>query len=182
VDPIAILRGAPNHEVAEAFVEYALSMEGQLLWNFQVGAPGGPERFALRRLPVRRDFYTNQEWLGLRSDPEVQPFAEEDQLIYHPAWTGGIFREMAFIIRVMCLDTHPDLVRAWRAVIAAGKPPEAMAALQDVSAVDYEATLGRVKQALTSKNKVDEIRLANELGASFRAQYRRAAELARAGR
>lgn len=182
VDPIAILRGAPNQEVAEAFVEYALSMEGQWLWNFQVGTPGGPERFALRRLPVRRDFYTNQEWLGLRSDPEVQPFAEEDQLIYHPAWTGGIFREMAFIIRVMCLDTHPDLVRAWRAVIAAGKPPEAMAALQDVSAVDYEATLGRVKQALTSKNKVDEIRLANELGANFRAQYRRAAELARAGR
>jgi len=182
VDPLSLLRGAPNHEVAEAFVEYALSMEGQLLWNFQVGAPGGPERFALRRLPVRRDFYTNQEWLSLRSDPEVQPFAEEDQLIYHPAWTGGIFREMAFIIRVMCLDTHPDLVRAWRAVIAAGKPPEAMAALQDVSAVDYEATLGRVKQALTSKNKVDEIRLANELGASFRAQYRRAAELARAGR
>lgn len=182
VDPIAILRGAPNREVAEAFVEYALSMEGQLLWNFKVGAPGGPERFALRRLPVRRDFYTNEEWKELRSDPEVQPFDEEDQLIYHPAWTGGIFREMAFIIRVMCLDTHPELVRAWRAVIAAGRPPEAMAALQNVEAVGYEAAFGRVKQALTSKNKVDEIRLANELGAAFRAQYRRAEELARAGR
>ncbi len=182
VDPIALLRGAPNREVAEAFIEFTLSMEGQKLWNFKVGTPGGPERFALRRLPVRRDFYEQPDWLAYRSDPDERPFSGEDQLIYHPAWTGGVFREMAFIIRVMCLDTHPDLVRAWRAVIAAGCPPEAMAALGDMSQVGYDEVLGRVKRALTSKNKVDEIRLANELGAAFRAQYRRAEELAKAGR
>lgn len=182
VDPIGILRGAPNHEVAELFLEYTLSMEGQLLWNFKVGTPGGPERFALRRMPVRRDFYTRPEWREHRSDPDEQPFEGTDQLIYQPAWTGGVFRELAFITRVMCLDTHPELVRAWRAVIAAGQPPEAMAVLNDMSSVTYEQVLGRVKQALTSKSKVDEIRLANELGASFRAQYRRAEELARAGR
>lgn len=182
VDPIGLLRGAPNHELAELFVEYTLSMEGQKLWNFKVGTPGGPERFALRRMPVRRDFYTRPEWRELRSDPDEQPFEGTDQLIYQPTWTGGIFRELAFITRVMCLDTHPELVRAWRAVIAAGQPSEAMAALNDMSSVNYEQVLGRVKQALNSKNKVDEIRLANQLGASFRAQYRRAEELAKAGR
>jgi iron(III) transport system substrate-binding protein len=182
VDPIGILRGARNHELAELFVEYTLSMEGQKLWNFKVGTPGGPERFALRRMPVRRDFYTRPEWRELRSDPDEQPFEGTDQLIYQPAWTGGVFRELAFITRVMCLDTHPELVRAWRTVIAAGQPPEAMAVLNDMSSVNYEQVFGRVKQALTSKNKVDEIRLANELGASFRAQYRRAEELAKAGR
>ena len=40
---------------------------------------------------------------------------------------------------------------------------------------------GRIVPALSSKNKVDEIRLANELAGQFRAQYLKAAELARSG-
>lgn len=182
VDPIGIMRGAPHRAVAEAFIEFALSMEGQQLWNFKTGTPAGPERFALRRLPVRRDFYTQVEWKPLRSDPEVDPFNEPEQLIYRPEWTSGVFREMAFIMRVMCIDTHTELQAAWRAVIAAGQPPAALAALQDLSAVDYEQTRGAIKQALASKNKVDEVRLARELGNRFRAQYRRAQELAEAAR
>ncbi|OYU98862.1 MAG: iron ABC transporter substrate-binding protein, partial [Verrucomicrobiales bacterium VVV1] len=82
VDPVALLRGAKNKEVAIAFIEYVLSMDGQKLWNFQTGAPGGPERFALRRLPVRRDFYAREDWSKLRSDPEAQPFEQKEQLIY----------------------------------------------------------------------------------------------------
>jgi hypothetical protein len=54
-----------------------------------------------------------------------------------------------------------------------------MAVLNDMSAVSYDRVCGPVKNVLNSKNKVDEIRLANELGAVFRAQYRRAEELAR---
>ncbi len=57
VDPVAILRGAPHREVAERFVEFVLSIEGQKLWNFRVGTPGGPVRYALRRLPVRKELY-----------------------------------------------------------------------------------------------------------------------------
>jgi iron(III) transport system substrate-binding protein len=50
VDPVALLRGAPNKKVAVAFIEFSLSMEGQKLWNLKPGAPGGPAYFALRRL------------------------------------------------------------------------------------------------------------------------------------
>jgi len=179
VDPIALLRGAPNRDVAEAFIEYTLSMEGQKLWNFKVGTPEGPRQFSLRRLPIRRDFYARDDWKPLRSDPDAEPYATTAQLVYHPAWTGGIFREMAFIIRVMSLDTHPDLVRAWRAIAAAGSPPEALAVLGDMSAVSYDRVLGPIKQALNAKNKVEEVRLANELGSVFRAQYRKAEAIAR---
>ncbi|HET7535893.1 MAG TPA: extracellular solute-binding protein [Candidatus Didemnitutus sp.] len=179
VDPIALLRGAPHHTVAEAFIEYSLSMEGQKLWNFKVGTPGGPERFALRRLPVRRDYYRHPEWTAHRSDPDALPFDQKDQLIYRPEWTSGIFREMAFVIRVMCLDTHLELADAWQELIRAHMPEPALAALGDISFVSYDDLNGRVKQALNSKNKVDEIRLANELAAQFRQQYRKAAELAR---
>ena len=183
VDPIAILRGAKNRAAAEAFVEYVLSMDGQKLWNLKPGAPGGPERFALRRLPVRRDFYEDEALKALRTDPGDQPFATAEQLVYRTAWTGNLFREMSFVIRVMCLDTHQELSSAWRAIIAAGMPAEALAVMQDLSAVNYEATSGRIRAAVTSKNKAEEIRLAKELGDVFRAQYRRAEELAkRAGR
>jgi len=179
-DPIALMRGAPNRDVGVAFIEYVLSMEGQKLWNFKVGTEGGPNRFALRRLPIRRDFYEQEAYKPLRSDPNENPYAGENPLIYNPTWTSGdTFRAMAFVIRVMCLDTHPELVHAWREIIAAGMPPEALAVLGDLSSVSYDNVQGRIRTALTSKNKVDEIRIANELANGFRRQYERAAEIAR---
>ena len=104
-------------------------------------------------------------------------------MIYRSEWTGGIFREMAFIIRVVCLDTHAELKDAWRAINAA--PPEAraqaLAVLSDLSVVDYDRANKDVKQALGSKNKVDEIKLANQLGAMFRQNYLRAEQIAKDG-
>ena len=182
VDPIGLLRGARNRAVALAFIDWTLSLDAQKLWNFRPGTPGGPAQYNLRRLPVRRDFYAREDWKPWRSDPEVSPFQEENRLIYHSAWTDGLFRELAFIIRVVCQDPHQELVSAWRAIIAAGKPAEAMAVLQDMSAVSYEKAAGEIKTALNSKNKVDEVALAGRLARKFREQYARAAELARAKR
>ena len=180
VDPIALMRGAKNRVVALAFIDWVLSLDAQKLWNFKPGTPGGPEQYNLRRMPVRRDFYAQEDWKKFRSDPGVSPFAEKNQLIYHEEWTGGLFRELSFIIRVMCQDDQPELVAAWRAIIAAGKADQAMAVLQDMSAVDYDKAAGEIKTALGSKNKLEEVALAKRLGKLFREQYRRAAELARA--
>jgi ABC-type Fe3+ transport system substrate-binding protein len=182
VDPIALFRGAEHREVALAFMDYVLSMDGQKLWNFRPGTPGGPQRFALRRLPVRRDFYEQPEFRQWCSDPADNPYGTSEQLIYRPAWTASLFREMSFIIRVMCMDTHKELTDAWRAIIAAGQPADALAVLQDLSAVDRAAASGRVKQALTAKDKTEELRLARDLGDHFRAQYKKAETLARTKR
>lgn len=181
VDPIGMLRGAPHREVAVAFIEYALSLDGQKLWNFEVGAPGGPERFALRRLPVRRDFYTREEWRQWRTDPEESPYAQDDPLIYRPEWTEHLFRELAFVVRVMCLDTHGELRSAWRAIAAApeGRRAEALAALSDLSAVAYARAGDEIKRALSSRDKVDEVRMAKRLGDAFRRNYARAEAIAR---
>ncbi len=181
VDPIGLLRGAPHRSVALLFIEYVLSLEGQKLWNFRPGTPGGPERFALRRLPVRREFYREPDWRTHRSDPDDAPYEQSEPLIYREAWTGRIFREMSFVIRIMCQDTHADLRRAWRAIQAAPEPARgrALAVLQDVSRVEYDRVLQEVRARLASKNKVDEVRLAKELAEWFRANYRRAAAVAR---
>lgn len=181
VDPMALLRGAKNKEVALAFMEYVLSLDGQKLWNFKPGAPGGPRHFALRRIPLRKDFYREAAWRDLRSDPDAAPFDPREQLIYRPAWTSGVFREMAFAIRVMCQDTHGELKDAWRAVIAAPEPAKsrALAVLQDLSAVGYDRANTEIKAALGSKNKVDEVKMANELADTFRRNYARAEAIAR---
>ena len=181
VDPIALLRGAPQREVAELFIEYTLTLEAQKLWNFKPGTPGGPARFALRRLPVRKDFYEHIEWKSLRSDPDASPFADPDPLVYQPAWTGRLFRELAFITRVMGLDTHRELVAAWRAANAAEEPARsrALAKLGDLSAIDYAQVNGVIRQRLNARDKVEEVRLASELGERFRQQYREAEAIAR---
>jgi ABC-type Fe3+ transport system substrate-binding protein len=181
VDPIALLRGAPHRAVAVAFIEFVLSLDGQRLWNFRTGTPGGPRQFALRRLPVRRDFYARADWAQYRSDPEVDPYSQRDILVHHDEWTGRLFGPLIFIVRVMTEDTHPELVSAWRAIIAAPEPARsrALAALQDVSAVDYDQALGRITKGLRSKNLVDAVSLARDLGKTFRENYARAERIAR---
>ena len=180
VDPIALLRGAPHAPVARAFIEYVLSLEGQKLWAFQLGVPGGPTDYALRRLPVRRDFYAQADWQALRTDPQLDPYRPGDRLVYRAAWTGPLLRELAFVIRVMCQDTQGPLTDAWRAILRAPEPARsrALAALQDLSAIDYERAGGPIKRALESRDKADEVRLARDLAARFRAQYAAAAGLA----
>ncbi len=177
VDPIGLLRGAPNRFASLAFIEFVLSPEGQRLWNFRPGTPGGPVRYELRRLPVRRDFYGEADAQAWRSDPEASPY-ETATLIYRPAWTVNVFRELAFVMRAMCLDALPELQTSWGKIIAASRPPDAMAKLQDMSEVDYDTVKTRIKAVLANRDRVAELKLAEELGEHFRKQYADAAALA----
>ena len=181
VDPIGLLRGAPHRAVAEEFIAFVLSLEGQKLWNFQVGTPGGPRKYALRRLPIRKELYA-PEFAGFRSDPKVQPYEEAKLFTYHPKWTAPLFRVMSFIIRVACLDLHKEQTDAWQALVAAKFPREAYRAFTNLDAVNYETARTTLKKALDSKNRIEEVRLAKELSDKFRAQYKEAARLAKEGK
>jgi ABC-type Fe3+ transport system substrate-binding protein len=181
VDPIGLLRGAPHPELAREFIAYVLSLEGQKLWDFKVGAPGGPERYALRRLPIRKELYA-PEFTAFRSDPETFPYEEAKSFTYHDAWTGPLFSVLRFIIRVSCIDAHDEQVAAWQALIAAGFPPEATAAFTDIGEIDYAAAKNVIKPALKGSTPLTEVALSRTLGDHFRAQYRRAAQLAKEGK
>ncbi|HEY5741735.1 MAG TPA: extracellular solute-binding protein [Terrimicrobiaceae bacterium] len=180
-DPIALFRGAPNPTAAKMFIEFVLSLEGQRLWHFKVGVPGGPRKYALRRQPVRKELYL-PEHRAFRSDPEVDPYEEARLFSYDPKWTSPLFKAMSFIIRVMCLDSHHELTRAWKALLNAGFPPQATATFENMDAVNYEAALKTIRPALTASDRIEEVRLARELGERFRAQYRAAEELAKSGK
>ena len=179
VDPVGMLVGAPHPELATAFMTFLLSPEGQRLWNLRPGAPGGPLREALRRFPIRADLYPPSS-SGDR-DPAENPYQEVGGLLYHPSWTQGLFSALRFVIRVSCVEPHQELQAAWEAIIQSGMNPRALAEMQQLSSVDLDQVRQQVVPVLKSRDKVREMTLSREMGAQFRAQYRRAAALAANG-
>lgn len=194
-DPIGRLRGAPHPELAERFVEFLLSPEGQQIWCYRVGEPGGPERYALLRSPVRRDFYPSAD-PGFQAEyerhrehtsrdlgtPTSDAFALASQYVYHERWSGRHFSFLRDFIRAMCLDSGQELHDAWTAICEAGGPeavPEAMAAFEVLprapEPVDWVSSQSVLK-------RLDRQLLLREWTAHFRRQYREAARLAREGR
>ena len=177
-DPIALLRGAPHRDLALAFIDFVLSPEGQKLWDFKVGTAGGPERYALRRLPIRPELYAPQ-FDAFRSDPAERPYQQARSFTYHAGRTSPLLRAIAFIVKVMCVDTQDDLSEAYRTLAVSGFARRAAELFDDVRSVDYEAATGPIRTALGSSNPADEIILANRLGAALRRQFREVAHLAR---
>lgn len=180
VDPIAMFRGAPDPGLATAFMEFVLGDAGQGLWAFKAGAPGGPQRSALRRLAARKDFYT-PEHLRHMSDADEMPYEKAKSFTYHPEWTGSAFSTLRFLIRVICVDAHHEQRAAWREIFGNDMPKRATEVFHNLDAVHYDLALGEINSVVRSRDKVAETRLARDLGGVFRRNYKLAARLARKG-
>ena len=169
-DPIGLLRGAPSPELAHRFIEFVLSPEGQKIWNYRVGAPGGPTRHALRRPPIRRDFYVEANFPHM-TDPTFDPYRAAEGFTYHPEWTGALFAPLRFVIRAACMDPHEEQLTAWEALVAAGLPAEGVAAFEEIGPISYEAVVQQIGPALKNSDKVAQVRLGRELAEEFRKRY-----------
>jgi ABC-type Fe3+ transport system substrate-binding protein len=180
-DPIALLRGAPHPELAKQFIDFVLKLEGQKLWDFRVGTPGGPERFALRRLPIRQEFYRPPLRADM-ADPEADPYRDAQAFEYHEAWTAPLFSAIRFLVRVMCIDSREELVSARKAIGRNPVDSPAFQKLLDVSRVRYDIAMQQIRETLRSADRVKEVRLAEELTTYFRNQYREAEQMARSGK
>lgn len=142
-DPISLLRGAPNRQVAVRFIEFVLSEDGQKLWTYRPGTPGGPLKYALRRIPIRRTFYPSEDpeiqaahelhrqyAADDLADPSINPYALATQFTYRPRWTSAHFGVHRDLIRAMCLNASVELQDAWKAIIERGGPERNRAALE----------------------------------------------------
>ena len=118
-DPFGLLRGAPDRELAEEFIDFVLTPEAQQLWMRKAGTPGGPVRYTLYRQPVRRDLYTPEELAGTCIG-DAQPFALARDFQYRGDWTGRLFTVMRVLIKVMIIDCGPELRAAWKAILEQG--------------------------------------------------------------
>ena len=95
-DPISLINGGPNPELAKHFIRFTLSEEAQALWQFRAGdasnppgpdgRPMGPSQYELRRMPVRRVMY--EKYFDAFIDP-VNPF-EIVSDVENPGWRTGV--------------------------------------------------------------------------------------------
>ncbi len=124
-DPVSLLRGAEHRELAVRFIEFALSEDGQKIWCYKPGTPGGPEKYALRRVPIRRDFFPSDdpaikakhlEYLKYSADnladPQIDPYLIAGNFHYHAGWTGKYFGLLRDFVKVMCIDSSAELQNA----------------------------------------------------------------------
>lgn len=115
-DPISLLRGGPNPELAEKFLRFALTVEGQAIWNFPaVGedAPPdamGPRRSNLRRMPIRRVMY--EQYLERFVD-QVNPYGAATN-----APSRGWRSMLGPMFGAFAIDVHGDMKTAWDAMNA----------------------------------------------------------------
>ncbi len=110
-DPVSILRGAPHAALANEFVLWLLSKEAQRVWNRKRGTEDGPELYELRRQPVRRDLYVEEEMQHWTD--ELEPFAQAREF---PKGMPNFYSAIATISHAMAIDVHDDLTAAWMAI------------------------------------------------------------------
>ena len=193
-DPISLLRGAPHRELAVRFIAFCLGAEGQKLWNYRPGEPGGPRRYALRRLPIRRDFYPGEEpafeararehaarCSDDLADPAVNPFRLARGFDYQSRWTGAHFGIQRDLVRAMCLDSGDELRAAWRRIRERGvaeRQPEAMEWLLKLPQTPVPVTWSGAVTYYAS-DSADRLEYMRRWTAEMRANYRRAQALVR---
>ena len=180
-DPVQMLRGAPHRKVAEAFLDFLLSLKGQELHAFKVGTPNGPLKHALRRPPIRRDLYL-PKYRQFRSDPDYNPYQSGADFTYRPALTAPYYGLLRILIRCIMIDPHPELQRAWKAIVDAGGPekvPEAMAAFNRLP-FPYSA-VAEAKKSL-SQGAAASAAICRKWSETARDNYREAERLAKEGR
>jgi ABC-type Fe3+ transport system substrate-binding protein len=173
VDSVAIFRGAPQMEIAQEFVVFLLSEKGQLLWNKKPGSPGGPKERALRRLPVRRDFYA-AKWMEDFTDADALPYERTGQFVYQPELTSKAFNALRVIFRAMCMDPHEEMKEAWRKLAVEGDGDRSV--FHDVSIVNYERVMNELVPLVKDGDPIELTRTMTDISKQFRENYRKAAE------
>ena len=190
-DPISLLRGAEHREIAERFMAFVLSPEGQRLWCYRVGVPGGPKQSALWCLPIRRDFYPMEQPAAQQvfqqhrtasvfdlADPLINAYQLASNFTYVARWTGRRYGLQRDLIKVMCMDAGDELRTAWAAILAHGGPvaqPEAMKRLQQLPTQPEPLTWA---SAVDMERRCDRRVYLQQWLECFRRNYRMAEEIA----
>ena len=126
-DPIAILKGAPNLPVAEKFLEFVLSEDAQKLWMLRDTDPEGPKwKGGLNRASVLPALYDK---LGERCIVP-NPFAMEGSPFQYDSNKGSTRWDLVNeLFGVLIINSHKDLVNAWKAIQKCKDPAKRDAAI-----------------------------------------------------
>lgn len=171
-DVVTLLTCGKNAALAEDFVRYCLSDDGQSLWSVRGGGrtAGGQ---TLYHFPISRDVYKRHAAkLAVKENPLETDFglkfnidaSEKQAAILEP------------LVAAACGDNHVLLQQAWDAIVAKGLPAPAVAELtappfDEAQAMDlgqkYRAATGDAAKAMQT-----------EWSKLFAAKFKKALELA----
>jgi ABC-type Fe3+ transport system substrate-binding protein len=111
-DAIAILKNAPHLALAQQFLDFVLSRDGQLLWMQPRGAPGGAVKYQINRMSVIPALYEE-----LHDSPiTTNPFTLRSDFPYSGALSARRRAILPALLAAWMIDTHDWLARAWKAV------------------------------------------------------------------
>jgi ABC-type Fe3+ transport system substrate-binding protein len=110
-DAIGILKGAPNPEVARAFIRFVMSEEGQQLWLLVEKAPGGPQRFQLNRFSVLPSLYALS---AQHTAVKLNPFSWRSDFSFDPKLSAERWSIVNDLIGALVIDQKHLLTRAWK--------------------------------------------------------------------
>jgi len=161
-DPISILRGAPNLEIAKRFVEFTLTDDAQALWQFHTvnhpkavaypkdadGLTLGPRHAELRRMPVRRAMY--ERYSDLMIDP-LAPF-EVASDVKPAGWRSAI----GLMMGAFAVDVAHEQREAWGALNRArqsqGFPVSVLEEMERLFYAWPTTTVGEIDLEFTPSN------------------------------
>jgi ABC-type Fe3+ transport system substrate-binding protein len=109
-DPVAALKNPPHPELAEMFVKYVLSLDGQALWALPAGSEGGPVEDSLFRTPIRRDVF--EVYAGRLLPGLNNPYAGEEKML-DANLRRAISQPLRLLIKAAAID-NADLLRQVR--------------------------------------------------------------------
>jgi len=180
-DVITILSYASSPELAERFVRFCLSDAGQALWGVQA-APAHPEGKSgepplgaaiyqtLYRYPVVPAVY--ERFAGHLSVPD-NPFERTTDLIVDMNLEQKQARIVGPLLLAACGDNHILLQKAWKAVIDAGLPAEALAELTRPPFDEKTA----YELGVRHENSAEASSLSADWSAAFHAKYEKVLSL-----
>ena len=171
-DPIAVLKGAPNPELAQRFVAFVMSARGQALWALRPGHPHGPIRSELGRQPIRRDVYTT--YAEHLSPWVVDPYRSGNELQVDTEMLATRFGVLRQLVRVAAIDNQTLLRQARRTIIETNFEPQRLADFNRVPPnVATRADIIAIARRLRDPEQADTI--ITNWNRFFREKYQRVA-------
>lgn len=140
-DAIAILRGAPNREVAEGFVSFVLSDTAQKIFYLKKGVPGGPVRFELAKLSVVPALYSTETKSVSRLD---NPFSQLSDFRYDATKAARRWTIVNDLIGAWIVDNRDRLAGASQESVTTLPVPLSESRAADLAEGNYSRERSRL--------------------------------------
>ncbi|MFH1377538.1 MAG: extracellular solute-binding protein [Planctomycetota bacterium] len=135
-DAIAILKGAPNNQLAGLFIDFVLSEAGQKIFYYKQGAPGGPVKNQPGRFSVIPAMYKTA---GDHAAVTMNPFESPSEFSYDSVVGGKRYEVVNMLVSSQIIDVHDRLISKWQTGIEQGQTQQTAERLSKMPVSDAEA-------------------------------------------